>query len=148
MNVRILPSETAGFYRYNTEIIINSDDLTQTATNTAQTIVPFTLQIGESLERVAWELREAFEDTADAAFNATGMQVLLAAGSLIASTELNRNGTELFRQRFDTIQTPTVASAFNLTFTSMLAKSLVNLNKGIICVFVQVLRPGAMSQGI
>jgi hypothetical protein len=72
-------------------------DLTQTATNTAQTLELFSVPAGSMVKSLAIVLVTAFKDASDAAFNTNAVTIGdgASASRFLASTQLNENGTEI-----------------------------------------------------
>lgn len=113
---------------------VTHEDLTETTANTAQVLTPFTVKaLVQSVLCACIELKEAFEDTADAAFNTTAV-IAGDAGDddrYLTSTELNKNGTEVYlKVGTGTTNVPTADLPVTLTFAAMALKALASLNKG------------------
>lgn len=116
-------------------------DLTETGTNTAQTIALLTVPAGSLVTRVATRLVTAFENSADAAFNATTL-IIGDGGStnrFLTSQELNKNGTEvLVKAGTGTLYGYETADTIDAVFGSMSAKALNDLDTGEVWIFLQV----------
>lgn len=120
--------------------------LSETAANTAQTLTLFTLPANHIVVGVCTKLRETFEDVSDSAFNSTTLVVGVAGTTnmFLTSTQLNVNGTEVIFKLEDIlaantgIQSATAGTAVIATVASMSAKSLSDLDKGIVDIFVCV----------
>lgn len=133
--VTMLTNEEAAQFGANLLVVVRHEDLTQATAATAQTVPLFKVPaLVQSVECVNVELREAFQDTTDAANNTTAVQVGDDGDTdrLLASTQLNVNGTEVF-QKAGT-GTKHVFSAENYVdalFEAPAAdKTLLALNKG------------------
>jgi hypothetical protein len=111
---------------------ITADDLTQVTVAAAQTITVSTFNAGDQMIRVFWYLKRPFENTADAAFNATTVSVgdTAAVTTHLVAAEANLNGTEIIYRTGNTTVLYTAADILTVTFNSMAAKALVNLNRG------------------
>lgn len=126
-------------------------DLTQTAANTAQVIPLFAGKKGTTVNKVATFVREAFEDTEDAAFNNTALTIgdTGSAARFLASQQLNVNGTEVMAKAgtgtLHTYAAAGAAAVVNATFGSMSAKSLADLNKGEVDIFFSITELGDLS---
>ena len=130
---------------YTHKIVLTHADLTETATNTAQTIPVLSLAIGDVVSAAAYRLVTAFTDASDAAFNVTSITVGDggAVARYIPSKELNSNGTEIIN--WATSQaTSTIPYAYlaadnvDVVFTSMAAKSLVDIDAGEVHIYLSV----------
>jgi len=118
---------------------ITMDDLTQTATATAQTLtLPYTFTIGEYVTRVTTYLKTPFSNSADAAFNTDTMSIGDSAGgvtTILAAIEVNLNGTYIPNKTAVPTGTPATGftvgtSSLTVTFNSQTAKALNSLNLG------------------
>jgi hypothetical protein len=129
-------------------IEITADDLTTTATATAQTITcPYIFAVGDVCFKVASDLHPAFSDASDSAFNTTTMSVGDASGgvaTILAAIETNINGTEILHKRAATSGAPltgfTTAAALTVTFNSQTAKSLSNIDTGAVTIQLAINR--------
>lgn len=134
MKVFMLSLEEQAEKKADLAVEFTHEDLTEATANTAQTLSPFTCKANDqAVECVQAELKEAFEDTADAAFNSTAITIGDAgsAARLLASMELNKNGTEVYlKAGTGTTYAPTSDTVVTITVNSMTAKSLSSLNKG------------------
>ena len=81
----------------NIRVEITHTDLTETTTNTAQTIPLLTVAAKMAVRLVKAVLVTPFKDASDAAFNTNAATVGdgNSAGRFLASTELNLNGSEV-----------------------------------------------------
>jgi hypothetical protein len=99
MKVSPLFNEEAAQYDANLVVEFTHEDLTMVTDATAQTIPLFQVLANyQMVECVRFELIEPFENTAEAGNNTTAI-VVGDDGStnrLLTSTELNRNGTEVY----------------------------------------------------
>jgi hypothetical protein len=123
-------------------IDVSAADLTQTTANTAQTLVPANFRAGDAFQLVAMKLVEPFENTADAAHDTTTLSVGDddSATRYLASTQLNANGSTVSFAA-GALTAPcfvyTAAKELRLAFGSQTAKSLSNLNKGRVLLFIK-----------
>lgn len=129
--------------------IITADDLNETTANTTQAISLAAIPITAIIQKLEIRLQVPFEDLSDAAFNVTSVTVgdSGSATRFIGASELNRNGTEIVVPIFtNTAYGPvTAAETILATFTSMSGKSLTNIDKGELHIFVQVLDTKVLS---
>lgn len=129
--------------------IVTADMLTQTATNTKQTLKLMDLQTGDFLARVWWRLKTAFQNTADNAFNSDTISIGDSAAdtTVIGANQVNANGTVVKEAFASAAVGPyTAPDALNLVMNSMLAKALSSLNKGEVHVFIKLVRPAVLEQ--
>lgn len=109
-------------------------DLTETTADTAQTLNIFTCGAGDLVRVERAVLTTAFEDGADAAYNSTAITVGDSgdADRLLASMQLNANGTEIFQQAGVAAEPHYYASGttVQVTVNSMSTKSLSDLDAG------------------
>jgi len=116
----------------NYELFYSHEDLTEATANTAQ-VLTFPILDKMSAEVVENVVDEAFEDASDNAFNTTTLIVGDGdnAAELLTSQELNVNGTEvLYKKGTGVSHVYTTTDTIDLTFGSMAAKSLVNIDTG------------------
>ena len=137
MKLYELPNETklSGFTH---KAIITHADLTTTTDNTAQSVTLLEVEPGDIVQRAAFKLVTAFENTASTAFNTT----TLAVGDddvdeFIDETEVNKNGTEVLyagqiitSTEIPKVYTSATTGPITATFTSMASESLAELNAG------------------
>lgn len=145
MTINPLPIETQAAFGYNHEVVLTHEDLTETTANTAEAITILALTEGQTIERIAWELETPFEDASDNAFNVTTLQLKRGSTELIAATETNVNGTEVFRKRYDTPSTSTASENLTANFMSMAAKSLSDIDTGEVRIFFRLSDPVALA---
>jgi|SRR5882724_4351287 len=134
---------------YTLWVEITADDLTTIATATAQTLTPGPkFAIGDFVPRVTTVLTTAFADASDSAFNDDTMSVGDSVGgvaTILAAIQLNVNGTEILNKTAVPTGTPatgfTAATNLTITFNSMTAKALNDLDTGVLRVFLNVNRP-------
>ena len=122
---------------------IKCTDLTQTTANTAQLFTLADVVNGDAVSVLETELVEAFEDVSDAAFNDCAITIGDGgnAARLLASQQLNKNGTEVFRQAgTGAFYQFTTGDTVDVTFGSMSGKSLVNLDKGKVRIYYKLER--------
>jgi hypothetical protein len=134
--------EQAGQTGFTHVAVITADDLTNATAAAAQTITLVTLAAFDVIVKVGWYLKTAFKDVSDTAFNTTTMSVgdIAAVATHIAATELNENGTEIFSHYSNTAVRYTAADKIAVTFNSMAAKALLNIDVGELHVFFTLLR--------
>jgi hypothetical protein len=143
MKLYELPNETklSGFTH---KAVITHEDLTTTTDNTAQSVTLLEVEPGDIVQRAAFKLVTAFENTASTAFNVT----TLAVGDddvdeFIDETEVNKNGTEVFYASHINADTPKVYTSattgpITATFMSMASESLAELNAGEVHVYLGI----------
>lgn len=126
---------------YDTLIKITHADLTETATATAQVISLKAVDIYEEAQRVGFYLVTPFEDISDAAFNDVAITIGDggSANRLLTTKQVNLNGTEIlaFAGTNTSGYVFLAADTIDITFGSMTAKSLVNIDNGELWVFVK-----------
>jgi hypothetical protein len=143
MKLYELPNETklSGFTH---KAIVTHADLTQTADNTAQSVTLLEVEPGDIVQRAAFKLVTAFENTASTAFNTT----TLAVGDddvdeFIDETEVNDNGSKVLYASHINADTPKVYTAastgpITATFMSMAGESLAELNAGEVHIYLGI----------
>lgn len=121
--------------------ILTNADLTQASTNTAQVINLMPLIAKQGAEVIKAVLKTPFQNTADSGFNTTAVTIgdSGTANSFLTSMELNVNGSLVYL-KFGTGTKTVYTSADNvaITFNSMSAKALVNLNAGELWVYLKL----------
>ena len=134
--------------RYTHRDDIYYRDLTQATTNTEQVFTYFVPVEGDLIRNVGVVLAEAFQNTADAAYNTTTIRVGGTADDdeFILAVELNLNGTEVYHAYNTGDALPKAYSATNtdailITFGAQSGKSLNSLNKGHVIVMFDILKP-------
>lgn len=122
--------------------VITADDLTQTATNTAQVLTVCALNAGDSVRAFDWDLRVPFQNTGDAAFNSDTISIGddASATQYAAAAEANANGTFVTWRTGSTVVLYTAASHILVTVNSMAAKALNNINRGELLIFFTLRR--------
>lgn len=140
-----IPLQEAAEIGFNWKIVLDSDDLTETTANTAQTIELIDVEVGSIVRDCAAYLKTPFEDASDTAFNVT--TVIIGDGDddnrYLTSTELNENGTEI-DAKIETHATNslpyayTSADTIDAVFGGMSGKSLSNVDTGELHVFLNV----------
>jgi hypothetical protein len=140
-------AETPGFTHIG---IVTADDLTQTTVTIAQLIQFAALQAGDQMLRVAWYLRTPFQNTADAADNATTASVgdNAAVGTHLAPAVVNVNGTEIIWRAGNTAVLYTAADKIAVNFIPTTGKALSALNRGELHVIVGLSRLKYVSDAI
>lgn len=138
----LLLEEIASNGGFTHMVVFTADDLTETATNTAQTITLPKVPKGFVIQKGYARLVVPFEDQSDAAFNTTGF-TLGDAGSAtryITTAELNKNGTEITYPTFNnTAFQETADTALLAAFASMSGKALNDIDKGELHIVVQII---------
>src|SRR6266478_4591314 len=89
-------NEITGQSGYTHRFDVSHSDLTQTSTATAQTFKAFLpTRAGDKIKHVCVMLAEPFENTADAAFNDTQIEVGDSGDldNFIVAIQVNKNGT-------------------------------------------------------
>jgi hypothetical protein len=128
--------------------VLTANDLTQATANTAQ-VVNYPLPVDAVIEKSAARLITPFEDPSDAAFNSTTVDVgdTGSATRWFTAKQVNKNGSFIAAEQFAAaLGGPyAVAQNFAINFNSMAAKSLVNLKKGELHVFVKLTTPKDLS---
>lgn len=128
--------------------IVTADDLTTTATNTTQTIKLCDLVAGDILGAIEDNVVVQFKDASDTGFNVTTRSGgdNASATTFYAAAEANANGTVVPVKFSNTAVGPyTAASAVKITFTSMAAKALSDIDRGELHVFFAILRVSQLS---
>lgn len=127
-----LPLEDQAARGGNYELHYSHEDLTETTANTAQ-VLTFPIKAKMSVKVIENVVDVAFKDASDAAFNTTTLIVGDGGDDdrLLASQELNVNGSEvLFKKGTGTDYPFTADDTVDLTFGSMSAKSLSDIDTG------------------
>lgn len=127
-----LSLETATETGANWAAYWSHEDLTETTANTAQ-VLTFPIAARMSAQVVQSIIDVPLEDESDNAFNTTTL--IVGDGdnddALLTSQELNVNGSEVpLKRGTGTVTVYTESDTIDLTFGSMAAKSLSNLDKG------------------
>ncbi len=149
-------NETAlqGFnYRYD----LTHTDITQASASTAQTFTIFLpARAGDKIKHVSLLLEESFQNTADAAYNDTQIEVG-DSGDLdmfVVAIQVNANGTLGTFPAEDTgdalpYTVPATPLAIQLTVLSQSGKTLNTLNKGRLAVLFSIFyqRPSMLLPG-
>jgi hypothetical protein len=137
-------------------IEVTADDLTQTTVATAQTLnTPHTFAIGDFVERITWLLETPFQDFSDNAFNTDTVSVGDSVGgvaTILAATEANLNGSEVLNKTAVPTGTPstgfTAATVLTVTFNSMAAKALNDIDRGVLYLAMRAFRPAAIGAAV
>ena len=143
MQLEILPLETAALLGFTHRVVVTHEDLTQATANTAQVIPILSAPAGTYVRDCAIHMTTAFKDTSDAAFNTTAITIGDDGDvdRLLASCELNVNGTEVFWKGTVPANVPYLFAADNtidITFNAMADKALVDIDAGELVVFLNV----------
>jgi len=109
-------------------------DLTETTVNTAQDIALLTTPASKcSVQVVKTVLDTPFKDASDSAFNTNALIVGYSGSTnaLLASQELNENGSEVLKKRgTGTVTVFTAATVINANIAAMAAKALADIDTG------------------
>lgn len=138
MKKTALPNPTRSGATHLVEI--DHTDLTMATVDTAQLIPIATVPAGTIVEVVATRLRVPFKDASDAAFNTTALEIGDTGDPdrLLVSQELNVNGTEILGKAGVAGGYVSVgALTVNATFDSMDAKGLVNIDVGVLQIYLK-----------
>lgn len=129
--------------------VVTSEDLTQATVATAQTITVSTFLTGDQMMRVAWRLRAPFQVTTDAAFNTCTVSVgdTALVTTHLAAAETNLNGSFVTWRTGNTVVLYTANDILTVTFNSMAAKALSNINRGELHLLFGISRLKAISDG-
>jgi hypothetical protein len=128
---------------YNYRFVIDHTDLTTSADNTAQDITLITLPANSVVKSAATYLKTPFELVGTTAYNSNTVIVGDSGDTarLIASQQINLNGTEVVAKAQDVTKVPhayVAATAVVAKFASMAAYDLLELDKGEIHIFLEV----------
>jgi len=142
MKVFELPTETKAATGYTHKVVLDHTDLTTATDNTAQTITLITLPADSIVTDAATHLVTSFQLTGTSAYNSNTIQVGVSGTTdqLIASQQINTNGTPVTSRRFNS-NTPvgyTASTPIIATVASMASHDLLELNAGEIHVFLAV----------
>lgn len=121
--------------------VIDFNDLTETAANTAQVINLISLKAGDAVIGCFTSAPTAFKDASDAAFNDTAITIGDggSANRYLASQQLNENGTEvLLKDGTRTAYMYLVDDTVDITFNSMTAKALNDIDTGKLHVWLEI----------
>lgn len=143
--------EAAANGGFNWRAIVTADMLTQATNNTLQTLTLMTLVEGDFVWGVIWRVKNFFKDASDTGFNSTLMSVgdNSAVDTHIDATELNINGTEVRSNASATLIGPySAADTVSATFNAMAAKALNSLDVGEIHIFIRLIRPTVLVNGL
>lgn len=127
------------------KIVVTHADLTESAANTAQVIQLISVPAGAAVSNAAFRLVTGFQDLDDNAFNSVTVTVGDggSAARFVPSSQVCEDGSEVdfWATSAATNSLPyayLVADTVDATFSSMAAKSLVNLDAGEIHIFLRV----------
>jgi hypothetical protein len=130
--------------------IITADDLTLTTVTTAQSIKLCDLVAGDIINAIEDNVVVPFENTADAANNATtrsGGDTATGVTAHYAAAEANKNGTVVTKKFSNTAVGPyTAADKVAINFTPKSGTALSVINKGELHVFFAILRVDQISR--
>lgn len=163
MQVQPLNAEQQRATGFSHKIRLTWEDMTETATNTAQTIALLAVAAGAIADRAAMVLVTPFKNSADAAFNTNTLLVgddgdtdrFLRSNTAGTGLELNENGTEVLYHinpvaaSTSGLQSApfmyTTANTIDAVIGSMAAKSLSDLDTGIVDIYLRVVDLLALS---
>lgn len=119
------------------------------AANTSNTTWPITLPTpvaGDEVISAHLHVTEAFQNTADAAFNSTTVSLgdTNSATRFFSAVQVNANGSVVPDSTEQTDYIYTTPYQLVLTMNSMTAKSLSNLNKGKAYIEMKIFRPSKL----
>jgi hypothetical protein len=99
-----------------------------------------TVKPGQLVELIKDEVKTAFEDVSDAAFNSTAVTVgdTADADRLLTSQQVNANGTTVTGKAGAGAYVYTAETDVNLTVGSMAAKALADIDSGELTVLLKV----------
>jgi hypothetical protein len=140
-------AESCGFTHVG---VVTADDLTQTTVTIAQLITFCALVAGDQVVRVAWYLKKAFQNTADAADNATTASVgdTAAVGTHLAPAIINVNGAIVIWRAGNTAVLYTAGDKLTVNFIPTTGKALSALNRGELHVYFALSRLKNISDAI
>ena len=133
-------------YGFSHHIQITSSDMsTFTTASSTGTVALLSAPAGYYLDNVAFLLTTPFKNSADSAFNTTGVTVGDAGqvARLIASTETNANGSYVSGGAGNSTYIPcgivfNSATQLNAIFTPTSGKKLSDLNAGQLDIFIRL----------
>jgi hypothetical protein len=137
-----LPAETKAATGYTHKVVIDHTDLTNGTDAASQTITLITLPADSIVTDAATHLVTSFQLTGTSAYNSNTIQIGVSGTTdqLIASQQINTNGTPVTSRRFNS-NTPvgyTASTPIIATVASMASYDLLELNAGEIHVFLAV----------
>lgn len=142
---------------------VTCDNLTETATNTAQTLQLLSVKAGTFVDRVAMVLVTPFEDVSDNAFNDIKLTVgdgsdvdrFFASNTAGTGIQINVNGTEvIYHVNPVAASTAGLATApfmytaddtVDAVFGSMTGKALNDIDKGIVDIYIRAVALNELS---
>lgn len=138
---------------YTWAIEVTADDLTESTANTAQTLTTtIPIAAGDFCVSAGHYLTTPFKDASDSAFNTDTASIGDSVGgvaTIYAALEMNVNGTEVLYKHVACSSTAlsgfTSAAYVTVTFNSMSAKSLVNIDTGLVVFFIQLYKPSVLA---
>jgi len=145
MKIRPLSVQEAAASGCTHSVKIDSDDLTETTNNTAQTISLLPVVNGSVVKYGGYFLKTPFQDASDAALNDTAIEIGdgVVNGRYLGSSQVNENGTEI-TAGFTPNSKATAPHAYvagdnvDIIFGSMAAKALNDIDTGEIHVFLSL----------
>jgi hypothetical protein len=131
--------EVAANQGYTHRARINAADLTVTATATSQTFDLGPIPLGAQVQ-VKIDLKVPFKDVSDSAFNDCAITIgdTSTANVFLTTTQLNENGTEVLFKEGSLSAPYTSALTIRVTWGSMTAKALNDLDVGLLYIFVKL----------
>ena len=141
----LLQEEKVGGLGASHLAILTHADLTEVTADTDQAITLLTTAAYISVGALFVKVKTPFEDESDAAFNDVKVTVgdEDTANEFITAAQVNANGTYVKvlsnagSQKF--MHDYAAAKAVQITFESMAAKSLVNIDKGELYVYLRII---------
>jgi len=134
---------------FNYRFVIDHTDLTQGTDNTAQDITLITLPAYSVVKSAATFLKTPFELVGTAAYNSNTVIVgdSVDDDRFITSQQINVNGTEVLAkaQAATTPHAYAAATAVVAKFASMASQDLLELDKGEIHIFLEVVQLDTLS---
>ncbi|XHR29898.1 MAG: hypothetical protein ACFUZC_04955 [Chthoniobacteraceae bacterium] len=148
----VLPYEERTALGATHRIRVFHTDLTQTTANTTQVVNLLEIPAGALVRNVFTRTTAKFADASDEDFNTTAVTIGdgTTANLYVTSTELNTNAATpvRFKAGTGTQKAYDAAGALNVTFASMAAKALANLDSGELEVFVELIDASTYDGGI
>ncbi len=137
-----LPAETQAATGFTHKVVISHNALTEAADNTAQTLTLLTAPANSIIKDAALFLSTPFQRTGTSAYNSNTIVVGIAGttNQLLASTQINANGTPVTAARFNS-NTPvvyTAATPIIATVASMASYDLAELDAGEVEIFLSL----------
>lgn len=146
MRVFELPIETKASTGFTHKITLDHTDLTNSTDAASQTITLLTVPARSIIKDAATNLVTPFQLTGTAAYNSNTIVVGISGttNQLIASQQINANGTPVNNRVFNSTAPVAYASSTDLiaTVASMASYDLAELDAGEIHIFLSVAQLG------